>query len=288
MTQPTATGASLTDSIRTLTAAVNQRAAADALHEEASDAILDAVRRMTASAPTPRDPDLLAVLRHLYWQQPSLSSSRLAIAAGYPSAGELTRVIGSVPSGIACDGCQRDMPRTSRSWMPPQRWANGLQLCKHCEKERSDARQRQWAVDRKRREFVDAAPVAAWAADWLVATTLVLAYPPVGTGMSPETADYVGLWRAYDLAQERHTEFVRMAADQEATVPVSLARALVSAAEEVTGWDVERNLTLIEPITDETPTVVLTRIRRRIDIAAQQRAAEAVQSIPPARLPEQP
>lgn len=49
-------GTSIANSIRMLTEAVNMRTTADALHEQASDAILDLVRVMVASASTQRDP----------------------------------------------------------------------------------------------------------------------------------------------------------------------------------------------------------------------------------------
>jgi hypothetical protein len=73
----------------------------------------------------PPDPQLLALVRQLYWTQPDVPSDRLAAAAGFRWANGLTQAIGPTASGVACVECGHDIPRTSRSWTPKTRGHNG-------------------------------------------------------------------------------------------------------------------------------------------------------------------
>jgi hypothetical protein len=131
-----------------------------------------------------------------------------------------------------------------------------------------------------RRHHVDSAPVVARVSDWLVAVTLVLAYPPIAVGWSQEDAERNGLWHGFDVAQKVDECLPRFDRDDEVPVASRDALDLLRTAEVVAGWDAERSVELIETITGETPTVVLTRLRRAVEEVRRERRAEAVQRFP--------
>jgi hypothetical protein len=86
-------------------------AATQAAHDEVVETVLAHARRLRNAAPSPDDPDVVTVLRHVYWQHPTMPSRELSAASGFPSPSEMTAAIASVPSGIMCDGCGgRDAP----------------------------------------------------------------------------------------------------------------------------------------------------------------------------------
>lgn len=239
------------------------------------------MRRLREAARSSFDPDFVTVLRHVYWQHLTVPSSELATVAGFASPTEMTTAIGPVPAGVVCDGCGQEMRRTSRSWrLPKPNHDDGLRLCKGCADHRMDETRRKWAVDSVRRHHVDSAPVVARVSDWLVAVTLVLAYPPIAVGWSQEDAERNGLWHGFDVAQKVDECLPRFDRDDEVPVASRDALDLLRTAEVVAGWDAERSVELIETITGETPTVVLTRLRRAVEEVRRERRAEAVQRFP--------
>lgn len=148
--------------------------------------------RPAATIHEPPDPQLLALVRQLYWTQPDVPSDRLAAAAGFGWANALTQAIGPTTSGVACVECGRDIPRTSRSWTPKTRGSRGLPICLDCLDTDSRAREADHALTSARRAFVTAGSVPAPAWEWIVAVELLRAYPPVATGIEP-AARWTGL-----------------------------------------------------------------------------------------------
>jgi hypothetical protein len=269
----------LSASLHTLVSAVSAVAAAQASQDEAVEAVLAHVRRLRNAVPSSFDPDFVTVVRHIYWQHLAVPSGELAKAAEFKSPNEMTAAIGTAPSGFNCDGCGGEMRRTSRSWKP-RSWARGPQLCKRCDGQRMDEIRRKSTVESVRRHHVDHAPVVAARTDWMAAVTLVLAYPPIGVGWSQEDAERNGLWLGYEAAQKVDEHLARFA--RESAVPVASRDGLdlLRAADGVIGWNEGRSVELIEAVTDESPTVVLTRLRRAIDEVRRERHAEALVRFP--------
>jgi hypothetical protein len=247
--------------VRALTDAVAARIAAAGIHEQACRNVLDLVRQARARADSSHDPQLLAVVRYLYWQHPTLSARDLCTAAGFVSAGSMTATIGSVPSGMSCLSCGLELRRTSRSWKPPR----PDQLCPECSKQRNNERRRRWEAEEQRRLRVDIALVLCPAMDWQVAVTLVLAYPPITIGWDQKSAEREGLWLGYHIAQSVQQRLAAASWAADVAVESGEGQILIRVAEEVTGWDVERALRLTAPLTADPPTLVLTRLRRAVD-----------------------
>lgn len=275
----------LSASLRTLVSAVTAVSVAQGSHSEAVEAVLGHVRQLRDAAPSSFDPDFVRVVRHVYWQHPTVPSSELSVAAGFRSPAEMTVAIGPVPSGVTCDGCGEEIRRTSRTWKPPRAIAYGLHLCKPCREQRDDDRRRMWAVESLRRHHVDSAPVSARGTDWMVAVTLVLAYPPIAIGLSQEEAERHGFWRGFDVAQEVHEHLARFDRGDTVSVASRDSLDLFRVAEQVAGWDAERSIELIETITVDAPTMVLTRLRQAIDAVRQERHAEAMERFPDDHVP---
>jgi hypothetical protein len=72
-----------------------------------------------------------------------------------------------------------------------------------------------------------------------------------------------------------YTHLIRFHADDTMPVESRDGVELLRAAEQVAGWDTTRSVELIETVTDQTPTVVLTRLRRTVDAVRQERHADA-------------
>ncbi|MFD5321413.1 hypothetical protein [Streptomyces sp. NPDC127098] len=139
---------------------------AQQVRKRAAAQVIDRVTQLREEVSAPHAPELIGVLRHIYWQQSGISSRALASAAGL-HVNEMLRAIGPCPSGILCTACQEDIPRTSRSWTPPGRY--GAPLCTSCEKVEQGLASRKWCVAQLRANLIGSTPVPATARDWYAA-----------------------------------------------------------------------------------------------------------------------
>lgn len=269
--------------INNLTDALAAEEAAKTARALAIQQILGLVTELRQQAEHRHDRSYLAVIRHLYWQQPTIPSNDLTEAAGFAYPAEMTTAIGHVPSGIICDVCQQDIPRTSRSWKPPTRNPQGVVRCEPCRTKAQRQNSQKYQLARIRERHADEAGVVAPVSEWLVATRLVLAYPPIS--VADPNSDYRdGFWWSYELAQKLTRKLAEAAATH-ATVPAADGAPIVATALRVVGWDVDRTWEVLAPITQEPPTMVLTRLDRRIREMVERRKAEALDLYPDGYVP---
>ncbi|MFE3902098.1 hypothetical protein ACFXPY_17655 [Streptomyces sp. NPDC059153] len=87
--------------------------------------VLEQVERLQAEVDAAHSPELIGVLRHLYWQQPGIHGRPLAEAADV-HLNDMLAAIGPSPPGIFCAGCGTELLRASRSWKPPARYGPPL------------------------------------------------------------------------------------------------------------------------------------------------------------------
>ncbi|MET8683653.1 hypothetical protein ABZV77_05500 [Streptomyces sp. NPDC004732] len=245
----------------------------------AKQAVLDEVARLRDEAESDRDPSLIAVLRHVYWQQRGISSRALAEAARM-HVNEMLVAIGPAPSGIACATCGTGLLRTSRSWKPSRRHA-GPPLCPDCEAQKREANSRESAGYWLRVRFINEAAVSAPARDWHAATALVLAYPPLSLRVQPGSAHDLqdGIWLAWENARTIRDRLIAAVAagDDLFECPAKETQLLVETALRMAGWDTARTRDLLDPITSESAHGLLTRLnicRKTAVEAARQRAAQ--------------
>ncbi|WP_326674835.1 hypothetical protein [Streptomyces sp. NBC_01237] len=186
-------------SVRDLTGAEAVPAEAEQRRDHTRQSVLEQVERLRDEVDAVHAPELIGVLRHLYWQQPGIHGRPLAEAAGL-HLHEMLAAIGPAPSGIQCADCGTELLRTSRSWKPPARY--GPPLCPDCLSLERDARSRTWRVASLRSRIVAEAQVQARAMDWRAPAELVLAFPPLSQGASRgSTADQQeGVWRGWENA----------------------------------------------------------------------------------------
>ncbi|MGA3562693.1 hypothetical protein [Melissospora conviva] len=268
----------LQHSIGDLTEALALEATAQAARAVTIKNILAMLADMRQNTEQPHTPAYLAAVRHLYWQHTVIPSLELTAAAGFNYPAEMTAAIGHVPSGLTCDVCQQDIVRTSRSWLPPTRVRDGLLRCATCDRASQEARNRRWEAAAMRSSHVEKGPVNAPCVDWMVAARLVLAYPPIGA-VDPDDK-YAGFhWRAYELAQQLNQRIAGTFATH-LVVPVVEASRIVESAERVVGWDLDRTWEIVVPLTDESPSLILSRLERRIREVCEQRKAEALTLFP--------
>lgn len=272
--------AEMSDAIRAMVDAANAQAAAEAAHVRRRTGVIDVLRGMRATVETPRDPRLMATVRHLYWQHPSLHSADIQAAAGFGTTAEMLKAIGPVRSGYFCEHCGEELRRTSRSWMP-NRYRVGPVLCPTCERTRRDQDWRANELHWTRQRFVDSSGVTAPVRDWQVAVTLVLAYPPLAvSSYVPPDEDNDSFWHSYEVAKDVGHAAATYDPDADMTVLLGYATTLVKAAEKVAGWDTARTCQLAEPFTDEAATFVLSRLKRTIATIRKERQADALTQFP--------
>ncbi|MER7050303.1 hypothetical protein [Streptomyces jumonjinensis] len=257
-------------SVRDFTGAEAVLAEAEQRRDLTRRAVLEQVERLHAKADAAHAPDLIGVLRHLYWQQPGIHGRPLAEAAGL-HLNDMLAAIGPAPSGILCADCGTELLRTSRSWKPPARY--GPPLCPDCMSRERDARSRQWRVESLRSRIVAEARVQARASDWRAAAELVLAFPPLSQGVGRgSTADQQdGVWRGWENARVIRNRLITTAADGDDTVGVAVeeAQLLVETALRVADWDTARTRDIVDPITHEPALALLTRLKREVRATAQ-------------------
>lgn len=269
----------LANTIGYLNEALAAQANAKAAEQRAVAEILSIVRAMRAELDSPNDPAFLAVLRHLYWQHRSIPSNDLSDIAGFRSPGEMTAAIGSMPSGIFCEGCGKEIRRTSRSWKPPQRYGSGPIQCTDCRNARIVAEGERQQVRYRRASYAAEAAVAAPVVEWQIVARLVLAYPPITTGYKQGEYPQDGLWLAYEEAQVLSRK-VAACGGTHLTVGAGTVGYALSAAHDAVGFDLTRTWELVTPLTNEAPTAILSRLERRIREAVEVRQAEAVRLFP--------
>jgi hypothetical protein len=261
----------LRDAEEALAAATKRR---DAAREEVTAAVRDA--RPTECEATQEE--FLSAIRPLYWDDPSIGGKALAAAAGFSSPAELTRAIGSAPSGVPCQVCGKDIPRTSRSSKTHESrtWA-GSPICTGCYDLADAKRRRDTDVQNLRKHFVETSPVSALARDWEVAVHLILAYPPVATRVAQGsvTDEQSGTWLHYQRAQHLGERVASALPDAMVHVPVWLAQDVVPAAQAAAGWDVTRTREVVDTLTDEAALAVLTRLDGGIRAVVSERTAKA-------------
>ncbi|MFI6372393.1 hypothetical protein [Streptomyces sp. NPDC050546] len=225
--------------------------------------VLDRVECLRDAVEAVHAPELIEVLRHLYWQQPGIHGRALAEAAGL-TLNDMLAAIGPTPSGTFCTNCGSELLRTSRSWKPSGR--QGRLLCPDCAAHEQHDRSRQWSADLLRARFISEAAVEAPLRDWRAAAELVLAYPPLSQHIERgSTADHQeGIWRGWENARVIRNRLIRAAAadDDVVTVPARLAQQLVSTALKVADWDSARTRDIVDPITHEPALALLTRLNR--------------------------
>ncbi|MFD7631846.1 hypothetical protein ACFV7Q_38585 [Streptomyces sp. NPDC059851] len=100
-------------SVRDFTGAEAALAKAEQRRDHTRQAVLEQVERMHAEVDTVHAPELIGVLRHLYWQQPGIHGRPLAEAAGL-HLNDMLAAIGPAPSGIRCAHRGTEQLRTSR------------------------------------------------------------------------------------------------------------------------------------------------------------------------------
>ncbi|RAJ44936.1 hypothetical protein K388_07363 [Streptomyces sp. KhCrAH-43] len=267
--------------IRDFTGAEAVLAEAEQRRDRTRQSVLEQVERLRDEVDAVHAPELIGVLRHLYWQQPGIHGRPLAEAAGF-HLHEMLAAIGPAPSGIMCADCGTELLRTSRSWKPPARY--GPPLCPDCLSRQRDARSRKWRVASLRGRIVAEARVQARAMDWRAAAELVLAFPPlsqrVGRGSSTDQQD--GVWRGWENARAVRDRLIASAADGDDTVGVAVyeAQLLVDTALRVADWDTARTRDIVDPITHEPALALLTRLRREVRFTAQAARERAYAAYP--------
>ncbi|MFG3517615.1 hypothetical protein [Streptomyces bobili] len=256
-------------SVRDFTGAEAVLAEAEQRRDHTRQTVLQQVERLHAEVDAIHSPELIGVLRHLYWQQPGIHGRPLAEAAGL-TLNDMLAVIGPAPSGILCADCDTELLRTSRSWKPPTRY--GPPLCPHCLSLERDARSRKWRVEDLRSRIVSEAQVQARAMDWRAAAELVLAFPPLSQKVSRgSTADQQeGVWRGWENARVIRNRLIATAvSDDTVGVAVDEAQLLVDTALRVADWDTARTRDILDPITHEPALALLTRLNREVRATAQ-------------------
>lgn len=257
-------------SVRDFTGAEAALAEAEQRRDHTRQAVLEQVERLHDEVNAVHAPELIGVLRHLYWQQPGIHGRPLAEAAGL-HLNDMLATIGPAPSGILCADCGTELLRTSRSWKPPARY--GPPLCPDCLSLERDARSRKWRVESLRSRIVAETRVQARAMDWCAAAELVLAFPPLSQGVSRgSTADQQeGIWRGWENARIIRNRLIAAAAVGDDTVGVAVdeAQLLVETALRVADWDTARTRDIVDPITHEPALALLTRLNREVRATAQ-------------------
>ncbi|MFH7599278.1 hypothetical protein WDV06_29895 [Streptomyces racemochromogenes] len=257
-------------SVRDFTGAEAALAEAEQRREHTRQAVLEQVKRLHAEVDAVHAPELVGVLRHLYWQQPGIHGRPLAEAAGL-HLNDMLAAIGPAPSGILCAHCGTELLRTSRSWKPSARY--GPPLCPDCLSLERDARSRTWRVESLRSRIVAETRVQARAMDWRAAAELVLAFPPlsqkVGRGSAADQKE--GVWRGWENARVIRNRLIATAADGDDIVGVAVGEAqlLVETAFRVADWDAARTRDIVDPITHEPALALLTRLQREVRATAQ-------------------
>ncbi|MFD5425330.1 hypothetical protein [Streptomyces sp. NPDC127084] len=239
--------------------------------------VLERVAELRVLAAAVHDPNLVGVLRHVYWQQRGISAKSLAEAAGL-SLQEMLAVIGPCPSGVPCSACGIDLLRTSRSWAPSR---YGPPLCKLCETRQREVNSRERHVKELQARFIGGAPVQATAQEWQAAATIVLAYPPLSQGSEPGSEEdrKEGIWLSWENARKVRDQLISAASTENVPfdIPAASARMLIESAFKMAGWDTARTRDLLDPITAETAHALLTRLNRSLQAvvaAAQQRVTQ--------------
>ncbi|MFI6530171.1 hypothetical protein [Streptomyces uncialis] len=257
-------------SVRDFTGAEAVLAEAEQRRDRTRQAVLEQVGRLYAELDAIHAPELIGVLRHLYWQQPGIHGRPLAEAAGL-HLHDMLAAIGPAPSGILCAHCGTELLRTSRSWKPPARY--GPPLCPHCLSLERDTRSRRWQVERLRSRIVAEARVQARAMDWRAAAELVLAFPPLSQKVSrgSSTDQQEGVWRGWENARVVRNRLIASAATSDDSVGVAVdeAQLLVETALRVADWDTARTRDIVAPITREPALALLTRLNREVRATAQ-------------------
>lgn len=91
------------------------KAERDRISQEVLDLIRDARERIDHDdSSAVRYDTFRKALRHIYWEQMSVSSTKLTTAAGLRSQFELMRAVGPLPSGKTCSRCGSEILITSR------------------------------------------------------------------------------------------------------------------------------------------------------------------------------
>ncbi|MFI0990599.1 hypothetical protein [Streptomyces exfoliatus] len=257
-------------SVRDFTAAEAALAEAEQRRDHTRQSVLEQVERLHAEVDAVHAPELIGVLRHLYWQQPGIHGRPLAEAAGL-HLHDMLAAIGPAPSGILCADCGTELQRTSRSWKPPARY--GPPLCPDCLSLERDARSRTSRVESLRSRIVAEARVQAPAMYWRAAAELVLAFPPLSQGVTRgSTADQQeGVWRGWENARVIRNRLIAAAADGDDTVGVAVdeAQLLVNTALRVADWDTAHTRDIVDLITHEPALALLTRLKREVRATAQ-------------------
>ncbi|MFD7631733.1 hypothetical protein ACFV7Q_37990 [Streptomyces sp. NPDC059851] len=268
-------------SVRDFTGAEALLAEAEQRRDRTRQAVLEQVKRLRAEVDIVHAPELIGLLRHLYWQQPGIHGRPLAEAAGL-HLNDMLAAIGPAPSGILCAHCGTELLRTSRSWKPRTRY--GPPLCPRCFSLEGDARSRTWRVESLRSRIVAEAQVPARARDWRAAAELVLAFPPLSTRVSRGSAvdQSEGVWRGWENARVIRNRLIAAAADGDDTVGVTVGEAqlLVETALLVADWDTARIRDIIDPITHEPALALLTRLQREVRATAQAARERAYAAYP--------
>lgn len=265
--------------IADFTAAERQVEQANRRLNDAHAAILHKIAELRAKLDSPYAPEVVAVARHLYWQQPGFRTKPLAKAAGFSHHQEMLRALGGCPSGLTCAGCGRDIPRTSRSWTPPYN-----RLCPDCDKDRSRKEQRRYQVEALRARIIGDTKVPAAARDWLAVTALVVAYPPLSMGIPQdhEDARQLGTWVGWENARNLQQELLRAGAagDTELGVALAPADALLKTALHVVGWDTARTVEVVCAYTEAPAHMLITRLRAAAKEVRERATARAYELYP--------
>ncbi|CUM36717.1 hypothetical protein BN2537_2399 [Streptomyces venezuelae] len=275
-------------SVRNLTAAETAVAEAELRIKHARSEVFEHIARLRAAVDAVHAPELVAALRHLYWQQPGVHGRPLAQAAGL-ELHDMLKAIGPTPSGIFCADCGAELLRTSRSWQPQSRFS--APRCRDCQDQKQDGVTRRNYGARLRSRFVDESPVQAPARDWRAASEMVLAFPPLSQNV--ERGSYedhqMGVWRGWENARVVRGQLIRAAAGNDETVSIALAHAkqLVTAALRVADWDTARTREIVEPITGEPALALLTRLNVNVRNAEQAATRRAADAYPPDYEPSQ-
>ncbi|QLH19468.1 hypothetical protein [Streptomyces sp. Rer75] len=175
--------------------------------------VLEQVERLRDAVEAVHDPELIGVLRHLYWQQPGIHGRPLAEAAGL-TINNMLAAIGPSSSDLLRqlrDGASAHEPLVEAAGPVRTAAVPGLRGT-----EQHD-RTRQWHGERLRARVIGEAAVQALARDWRAATELVLAYPPLSQNVrrGSEADRQDGVWRGWENARVIRSRLIGASAADE-------------------------------------------------------------------------
>jgi hypothetical protein len=106
---------------------------------------------------------------------------------------------------------------------------------------------------------------------------LIVAYPPVATGITPDCDDDQGVWTGWEHGRRVQQEIQRagLLGDDPFVLQAGAAARLIRTASTVMGWDTSHTLDVVGVFTAELAQVLLMRLRRQVGEAKAAAGARA-------------